>query len=261
MDMKLLKAALIWLIVTASAFAQENKVFVESVGNQGVLIKTASINVWIDAVYQHTEDWDNFSYKAVAVKYLEQQRTNKAQVFLTTHIHRDHFHPFEMGKLLDKNENSVFIATKQPMESLLESYYNEMRLTEKLILLNYKNSVVVDKSGFESFSVSAYPSVHSHQHYHWVENSVLQVKINEFSLVHLGDIMPDDDVIKLVQSIQDKIDMLVIPYWLLSKADIIAKLNELTHIKKILVSHVPDELEQQVTDYIGSLGAKKIVYF
>ena len=61
----------------------------ENVGNQGILISTSNAYIWIDSVYEHVTDWDNFSYKPVSQHHEELQKDSQLkQVFSKTDTNR-----------------------------------------------------------------------------------------------------------------------------------------------------------------------------
>ncbi len=240
---------------------EASKPLIETIGNQGVLINAGNANIWIDSVYNHVTDWDNFSYRSIESKYVEQLNdTSRPQLFLTTHIHRDHFHPYKTGEVLNANKHAFFMATEQATESILESYYNEMRISKRIISLQSGQWQTVDSEHFSDVKVRAHKSTHSHDHYHWIDNAVLEILTKSLHLVHLGDIAPDNRVIELIDEMDGDIDFLIIPYWLLSKQELIRKLDDNGRVKKVLVTHVPAALTEKIGKVLDQYNSGKLSF-
>jgi len=256
--MKLIFSLLILFCNIAYATTTDSVI---QVANQGILIKTTKTNIWIDAVYNHVDDWENFSYKPLSDQYEKLLAdNNKSNLIFATHIHRDHFHPEKVGRILDNNQQSYFIGNKQTTESMKESFYNEHRINNRIKQLKYKQWQTIDNPTNTTIQFSALKTKHSHASYNWVENTALQIKTDQLHLVHLGDIEPTDEVIKVLEKIRTRIDFLVIPYWILSKKNLIDDLETNVNISRIIISHVPVAYDQQITKMINELKSKKFTF-
>jgi len=254
--------ALILIAGNISLATEVEQSQIETVGNQGILIKFTDANIWIDSVYEHVNDWNNFSYKAVESNYKEQlSSTSKAQLFLTTHVHRDHFHPYEMGNILKTNSNALFMATQQPIESILESYYNEIAINKQIVPIVIDQWHTPDQLLFPSVQIQIHNSAHSNEHYQWVDNNVIEIKSDSIHLLHLGDISASEEVIKLINKITNRIDYLIIPYWLLTKPELMKTIIEHKNVSIIVITHVPEEFNTKVINILATYKNDKLKFY
>ncbi len=249
------------LLLTNQALAksEQGESRVEMVGNQGVLIAHPVYNIWIDSVYEEINDWDNFTFKPVAERHSKMQlESSKPQLFLTTHIHRDHFHPFKLGSLLDKNKHAIFIGNSQTRESIFESYYNELRIQDRVRSMMADQWLSLGES-FDNATVRALKSNHSNAHYSWVDNSVWEVKTASIYLMHLGDIDASDDVLQLLSNVEGKLDFLIIPFWILMNEALTNSLLSSDKVNKIIVSHIIPTLHDRIVQAVENYDNKKLI--
>ena len=250
------------LIVMFGAMAQLTNVRaldVSFTANDGVQIESDKELILIDAIYKHYTDWEGFSYDAMPEALIKQLRQSTKSInVLSTHVHRDHFHPELIGKLMDTHKNVSSYGSKQVVESIKEGFINEHRISERINCIGSAQceSEYLSKYGLK---IKAIPLKHSHKPYEWIENTAFIIEKDNQTILHIGDAMLSTENIEAIKSKNQSVDLALLPYWVVMEPKTFDSFVQSIRPKKVALIHLPKVRIEQLKDYLINLSYKNIV--
>ena len=261
----LISMMLAGFLVAASQSALAGNFDVTFTANDGIKIETVKEIVVIDVVYKHYSDWEGFSFDAMPDGLVsELQRENKYLSVLSTHIHRDHFHPEIIGELMDGRTNISAYGPQQVVESIKESFINEHRISKQLNCIGTVNcqSSYVTKGGLKISGISMTHVVGPLEIEHWIDNVAYIVDDGKQTVLHLGDGMLSAENINKIKQRGEKFDLAVIPYWYVMVDRALPMLDQFMATirpKKVALAHLPVARLEQLKDQVKSLSYQNII--
>ena len=213
--------------------------------NAGVMLKTPNGNILLDSVFDYHPEWENFDY----AHFDQKQKLNiengsehfsNTKLVLATHVHRDHFHPEMVGKMLATNPKTELFANGQITESVLEGYINSVSLMKQIKTATQSSAHWKD----ENTQITIYPFPHANRVYEWIDNSLILADIEGTKYLHIGDASPNKQEFEKLALAERKIDVLFAPYWFL-RGPGEAIIKQLIKPKKVIALHIPPSTDMQ----------------
>lgn len=223
-----------------------NSLSIEYVGNMGVLLSNGKQSVSIDAfhVFYHA-DYKNPSKELV---YSLMEGTHKEYPAVTmalfTHVHGDHFYKGYGAEYVQKNEDALLLAAAQSCEEIREmigsdKYANQL----KEIPYDGTTRIIIQ----EEVCVKAFKLDHASPRRHGeVQNIAYIVEIANKKVLHVGDSEwdPVKQIFPAKNMLAEKIDVAILPYWMLLYDDPVENVEKYIHPKEIIATHIPPDISK-----------------
>lgn len=225
-----------------------NALKIAYVGNMGVCIESGDKTVIIDGLHQFYNKEYVYPTKDMVNELISGKFKNFSAIefSLFTHFHGDHFSDVYSKKFLKNNSNGVIMGSYQIKESI-DQLLSETDSTSHMInVVPYnKQPHTVERSDIK---ITAIQCDHSSPEYHGkTENIAYVVTMDDYNILHVGD---TDWALtlgpfKTLDIKNTKLDIAVLPYWLLLESDAVTKVNTLISPKHIIATHIPPNFSKR----------------
>ena len=223
-----------------------NSLSIEYVGNMGVLLSNGKQSVSIDAFHVfYRADYKNPSKELV---YSLMQGTHKqypaVEMALFTHVHGDHFYKGYGAEYVQGNEDALLLAAAQSCDEIREILGADKHAAQ-LREVPYDGSIVKVTQG--EVCVKAFKLDHAGPSRHGsVQNIAYIVDIADKKILHVGDSEwdPVKRIFPVKNILEEKIDIAVLPYWMLLYDDPVENVAKYIHPKEIIATHIPPDISK-----------------
>lgn len=211
------------------------------IGNMGVLFEYHDKTVIIDGLHQYYNKQYLYPTEEIVNELITgtfKDFTNiEASMF--THVHGDHFSERYALRLLENNADAIVLGSQQIRDSIA-------RLTHNSKVLSAIETVPYDGNLFRAIhkgiDITAIKCDHSSPSRHGqIKNIAYVVDLDGFKLLHIGD--TDWELTKKpftsLNLASSKIDLAVIPYWMLLEQNAYETAMETIAAKHIIATHIP----------------------
>jgi L-ascorbate metabolism protein UlaG (beta-lactamase superfamily) len=232
---KTLLRCLVFLFLNARlAVAQDCKVEITYLANEGVMLRSGSQKVLIDAVFNKAMD----PYLNLAPDTLKQIETATGEfkdvtLILATHFHVDHFDANTVAAHLKSSPHTTFLGSTQMTEMVLKA----MGVTSSQQVIasdpNLRTHVEVNGIDVEVLNVMHTMMRPDVQHRAYI------VHLGGEKILHLGDADGREKNIAPQRLADEDIDVALVPEWYLDREDGAATLRNRIKPKHIGFIHVP----------------------
>ncbi|WP_347922928.1 MBL fold metallo-hydrolase [Pontimicrobium sp. SW4] len=255
-------AAILGVFLLQSNCIIAQKVKIQYLANEGVLVKYENTEILIDAIFDKEFDYldvlpDNQLEK---LKKAEAPYSN-VDIVLSTHLHGDHFNAQLVGHHLKYNTKARFLGPNETANQLKENFDAFQTISSQVTsetpnFFESKtltlNNVKIKVLRFEHAGDSPWKEA---------ENVAYLITIGGKKILHLGDSNVEIKRLKAFNLGNENIDVVILPYWLLGpsqKENIIVKY---INPKQLFVAHIPLKAYSKAQDNITSMGYTNAVPF
>jgi L-ascorbate metabolism protein UlaG (beta-lactamase superfamily) len=230
---------------------QSNVLSISYIGNMGVLLANNDNVVIIDGFHKKYKPEYAYPSESTVEKIIngEYQNFKKPDIALVTHHHKDHFDADYYRTFLQKNPESIVVASQQTIDLIHEGLNSdelEMSSALKQVLYNEEEYSGVH----QNIEIIAFkcPHVNSARHSS-VQNIAYLVSMGNYSILHLGDTNWDvaESILKKKKISDISLDVAILPYWMLLNKNSIEQVNSLLAPKRIIATHIPPDFSD--TEY------------
>jgi len=241
------------LLTTFSALSQNIKI--QYLANEGVLIKSKSTQILVDAVFKKEFNFLDV-LPSTELDKIENAKAeyNAIDIILATHLHGDHFNPHLVGNHLLNNSEAIFLAPEETVNYFKDDFKDFKQIVSRVKYITpnlYESKSITIKNveikvlRFEHLGDSPWKEA---------ENVGYLISIEGKKILHLGDSKIDIKNLKTFDLHNENIDVAILPYWQLGanqQKDIIEKYIK---PKQIFVAHIPIEGHIKAREVIKSIG-------
>ena len=233
--------------ITVNCLSQDT-IKISYIGNMGVLIGNNQRSVLIDGFHKEYKPQYLFPPDSLVTKMISGSHENftPIDVAMATHHHRDHFDPSYFYSFLNSNKSSIAILSPQIKELLQkEAKKRKGDLSEQLKTTDHNGTThTFEHNGIEikSFQIDhTNPSRHR-----LVENTAYIVKIDEISVLHVGDSNWDvaEKHLKANHNLLKDLDVAILPYWMLLEGKSAELVDRLMAPRNIIATHIPPNFDK-----------------
>ncbi len=234
------------------------------IGNMGVLIRVGKNAVIIDGFHKKT-------YPKLVVPSIpdvnklingEYYNYPPINIALVTHKHKDHFDGDYIKEFLNKNGKSIVIGTSQISEAMDTTITKKKKkVFERIKKIPYDG--IQHEFVHKNIKIEAFRTDHSNsEKFSSVENVSYIVKIDNFSILHLGDSnwKESGTFLKNQKLKTQKLDVAIIPYWMLFDENAKTKINELLAPKIIIAAHIPMNISEEQVEHLNSVHPNVVLF-
>ncbi len=218
-----------------SGFSQE-KISLVYTGNMGVYLSNKESSVLIDGL--HTRYGDDYLFPSA--KIIDTLLTQlQPDAILFTHYHRDHFSASLAADYLTTNTKAVLLGPNQVTREIKKfkdrtfsiATNNYIKQTIKVKDLKI-TGVKIDHAGKRHFSV---------------ENVGYIINFKTKNILHIGDTnwMEDIRLFDQLDLSKEKIDIAILPYWMLLQTDASQLIKKHMNPKQVIATHISPRIKQQ----------------
>lgn len=238
---------------TSNTTAQQLKI--SYTGNMGVLVEGEDQSILIDGLHEKYKPAYQYTPLVLASRIISPEEVPLVDFLLITHFHRDHFSANLSQKFLQENTNSVLLGPVQAKEQI-ESIDSADNVSNRIFSFNaFEGEVTLFEK--PDVTIKVIPIPHANQRRHSeVENLGYVVSLGDKNILHVGDAGSNIDVLQKLDFIRHEIDVVVLPYWLLS-SDNITEIKKLIKAKRYVATHINPSSE---VEFVQS-GDNDIEYF
>ncbi len=217
-------------------------------GNMGVCIEHGDKTVIIDGLHEFYNKAYLYPTPGMVTELIQGKFKNFSSIecCLFTHLHGDHFSGNYSKKFLEYNKESIIAGSYQIREGIEALLSKTDSIPRRINVVPYDNNPhIIEKSGIK---ITAIQCDHSSPKRHGkTQNIAYVVSINDYNILHVGDtdwnltLKP----FKALDIKNKKIDVAVLPYWLLLEPEAATKVNTLINPKYLIASHIPPNFSKQ----------------
>jgi L-ascorbate metabolism protein UlaG (beta-lactamase superfamily) len=232
--MKTLIQILVLTLATSCLSQSPTKqVKVTYVGNEGVMLESGETKITIDATHK-LYPREPF-YRYLTPELLEKMERAQApfdgiDMVLVTHYHSDHFHPETTGLYLRNSSSSKLYGARQ-ISSAMQYSADFPKVQSQLEIVNAAPGEKTRVN--ESVTAFGIPHGQDTQHLGYV------VRLGGKTLAHFGDADFQEENLRALRLTDEKIDVALIPFWVLDRAETRALIAKYIAPKQIVAIHIP----------------------
>jgi len=218
------------------------------VGNMGVCIEHGDKTVLIDGLHQ----FYNIEYVFPSEDLVNKLITGRFKDFsaiefcLFTHLHGDHFSGKYSKAFLENNGEGTIIGSYQIKEGIDKTLSKPDSISNRIKVIPYnKRPHSVEKSGVKITSIQC---DHANPDYHGeTQNIAFLVTMDDYKILHVGDTSWEltKEPFKTLNIKNEKLDVAILPYWLLLEFGADTKVNSLIAPKHIIATHIPPNFKER----------------
>lgn len=217
-------------------FSQE-KNQITYIANEGVFIEYEGKKVLIDALHKDKEYVQ--LYRATPNPFPYNIMNGIApfdgvDLFLVTHLHKDHFKPIFAREFLEKHAESIMVAPEQVIDTMGQVDYLKAQLYP---LRGTDKGLMYEMDGLK---IHAVPLIHSYpQKNDWVENMGYLLDFDGLTVLHVGDaeFLPEN-LNRIQKAIGKGVDYALLPDWFFADEKTISQVHKKIKAKKFMAMHV-----------------------
>ncbi len=227
------------LLAIACTVQSQTSIDVYYVGNMGVHIKWEGGGCLIDGLHDYYGPEYQYPDSAVVNRMLNREVSfDETDLLVITHVHHDHFDSDLSARFLQKRPGGRLLAPSQVLDTLARDVDSYEGIRNQCWPMN-KGPYRADKVKMEFTPVR-----HTFQQRHyWVENYLVELKIADRTIVHLGDAEASKEAFAGVKSIES-VDLLIMPFWFLLSEDAIDLAVSYFNPKVILATHLSPLIDE-----------------
>lgn len=242
----------------ASSDVQSQTLTISYLGNMGVVIDDGKQSLIIDGIHSFYDALYMYPPQTLVDSILNRQgRFDKVQSLFVTHRHRDHFDPLLTLRFLQHAGARAFVP-RQVVDSM--ALYKNFSSIQKRV-------TGLKPAGRDTLSGLSYPVIalnipHTYQQrHHAVQNIGYIIEIAGKKILHVGDMDADNDVLESLNLLQDKIDIAILPLWMMYDADNRHLVEQWIKPKTVIITHVySGEKESELIEFEQSIPGSVIFY-
>ncbi len=233
------------------------KVEIQYLANEGILIKTDETQILVDAIFKKEFDYLDVLPDAELKKIEEAEDPYKSiDIILFTHLHGDHFNAQITGKHLTINKKALFFGPNETVVNFKNNFEGFQNIASRVKsetpnLFESKNitlnSIKITVLRLEHFGDSPWKEA---------ENVAYLIFIEDKKILHLGDSNIDMKNLEKFNLANEDIDIAILPYWQLGSDQQKNIIENYIRPKQILVAHIPLKSQAKAQENIDGLGYK-----
>ncbi|MDH3245971.1 MAG: MBL fold metallo-hydrolase [Saprospiraceae bacterium] len=227
------------LLAIACMVQAQTSIDVYYIGNMGVHIKWEGGGCLIDGLHDYYGP--NYQYPDSGLISSMLNRVipfDETDLLVITHVHHDHFDSDMSARFLENRTRGRLLAPAQVLDTLarhVDSYADIQSQCRSMDAGPYHT---------EKVNIEFTPVRHTFQQRHyWVENYLVELKIADRTIVHLGDAEASKEAFAGVKSIES-VDLLIIPFWFLLSEDARDLAVSYFNPKVILATHLSPLIDE-----------------
>lgn len=239
------------LLLLLSSYINAQKLEIQYMANEGVLIKSSKVQLLIDATFNKEFDYLDVlpDTELDKIKNAEDPY-NSINILLATHLHGDHFNAEITGNHLLHNPNALFVGPKETVANFKENFtaFNDISGRVVSIMPGFLQS---ETHNLKDIEIEALRFEHlGGSPWNEAENVAYLITVEGKKILHLGDSKIDLDRLKEYNIPDKNIDVLIVHFTLLGEKEIIERISP----KIILAGHIPLNSQSKIKEYKESLG-------
>jgi len=223
-------------------------------GNMGVLIQSQDETVVIDGFHKENNLDYLFPTPETVTQLIqgEYEYFSNINVALVTHNHMDHFDAGYHNQFLKKNPEAIAIGSQHVRDSIIAmNEEGEDPLDFRIERVPYDNDQYTFFHGeIEVRGVRCDPiDVASNKE---IENIGYLVFVNGYKILHVGETnwFEGFSGISDFRLKEEKLDVAILPYWMLQDPNAVTEIRNLLSPKKIIATHIPQNFEMEEMEKI-----------
>ncbi len=258
--MKILFQVILSVLLFQSDFLHAQKVEIQYLANQGVLITSGNTQILIDAVFKREfEHLDVLPETELTKIENAESPYDQVDLILATHVHGDHFSADITGKHLMRNKKAIFLGPKETVDNLEENFEGFESISSRVRseTPDFQESKTVWLNGIE-IKILRLEHLGSSP---WkeAENVAYLITIEGKKIIHFGDGKLDIKNLEKFNLPDEDIDVAILPFWQLGPADQKNIIDTYINPKQILAAHIPPSGQDKAQENIDGLGYENVV--
>ncbi|WP_405207531.1 MBL fold metallo-hydrolase [Aquimarina sp. LLG6339-5] len=223
------------VIFSVSGFSQK-KISIIYTGNMGVYISNGESSVLIDGL--HSKYGDDYLFPPTSL--ITKIHTDlQPDVILFTHHHGDHFSALLTNDYLNFNKKAVLFGPNQITKKITP--FNNRLFT--IATSDYKKQTIKIKT----LDITGVKINHAGKRHVSVENVGYIIDFKSKKVLHVGDTnwMDDIDLFNHLKLVNDNIDIVILPYWMLLNNNASQLIKNHINAKQIIATHISPKIKKQ----------------
>lgn len=258
--MKLIFQILFTTVLFQSHLLRAQKIEIQYLANQGVLIKSADAQILIDAVFEKEFEYLDVLPEAELSKIKDAKSPYDAiDLILATHVHGDHFNANMVGGHLMQNKKTLFLGPNETVVNLEENFEEFQSISSRIKSETpdlYESKTIALKGveikvlRLEHLGTSPWKEA---------ENVAYLITIEGKKIIHFGDAKLDEKNLEKFNLAGEDIDVAILPFWQLGPVEQKRNIDNYINPKQILAAHIPPSSQGDAKASIESLGYENVI--
>ncbi|MBU7017507.1 MAG: MBL fold metallo-hydrolase [Theionarchaea archaeon] len=227
------------------------------ISNAGFLIASGEKKILVDGLWNSTMG-EKVPWGVRELMEKAQPPFDDVNLALTTHIHADHFDASVAGAHLENNPNSIFVSTKEVIESL-ESLPGFSSIQDRVRAVQPKRGerILLTLNGIDTEVLNLHHGIGVFE-----RNNAYIFTIGGLKLFHTGDIGVTFEEIQVYELFNDEIDIAFVPYsYMTHKGEEERILMEGIKAKRIIPIHIQPSYGRDTLERIDEEYPEAIVFY
>lgn len=218
--------------------AQTSELQVTFISNEGFLLRSGDQSVLIDALYRKSHPDYTFPSDATLNAMIRGRKPfKKVDIYLQSHVHYTHFFPETVGQFLNANKQARMIASPQVVDSLQKLYGGYEKIAGQLMLYDWEDEHKT--FSYDGIDIETFKITHDGRQWSWVQNLGHLIHLNGHRVLHMGDLVLDEQVLSNMNLASKSIDLVILPFWVVLRPGGVNKVKRLINARHYIVSHYP----------------------
>ncbi len=236
------------------------QVRVTYIANEGVLISAGDDQVIIDALHKpYRPAYLPTPHEIEAQIIAAEKPFDNIDFILVSHVHGDHFDAQTVTTYLRKQPGPILFSSEQVKDSVSKYLVENSPVRARISTMRYvdgeKKSMTRD-----GVQVTIGKVAHGLARFNWVENLAHLIRINNHTLLHVGDpSFGRQDIERFLQG-QGKIDVAILPSWFITEPEGREVIEKVIKPDDLIVVHVSPVEFQNVKRDAGKYYAGSTVF-
>jgi L-ascorbate metabolism protein UlaG (beta-lactamase superfamily) len=239
---KLIVLLSLLLAGAAAVLAQDCKVEITYLANEGVVLHSGAQKVLIDGVFRNAME-PYLNHTPETLNQIENATGQFAgtSLILATHFHADHFDADSVASHLKNNPHATFVGSTQTTKPVLKAL--GVGSSPQVIPADPERRATITVNGIVIDVLNV-----AHTMRPDVQHRGYIVHIGGEKILHLGDADGREQNIRPQRLAEDGIDVALVPEWYLDRENGTSTLHDLVKAKHIVFIHVPPQDAKEAAD-------------
>jgi L-ascorbate metabolism protein UlaG (beta-lactamase superfamily) len=209
-------ASLLAAIVLFTPYAASAQVEITYLGNEGVLLRSPTASVLVDALHGPYKMYATASAATRAKLEQGQPPYDAIDLVLVSHVHADHFDPAMVARRLEARSGVKLVSSPQVIDAVRDQLRSNSQATSRMETVAVEPGLSRTVRVKPGLTVTLLGLPHGGRSWNEIQNLGHIIEIGGVKVLHVGDADTDPAMFAKFRLVDERIDIALLPDWYLA---------------------------------------------